>query len=258
MPWRLIGETVRHNGGYGVGDGEAGQHVEESRAGRGGWRALSGSRRVERRRSSRICGGDRLSPEACDPAAVTGAWEPTAARERQVVRRYGAEVRDALVVLWDASDRSRSKRLKQPNPFLPSALERDGRLCLSAELRHLVLAVSPASMDRLLSDVRLVASGGRRRRAGFSSEVRRQVPVRTSATGAIPAGLPGGRFRGALRHLGRGSFVRTSVLTDATGWTECLAIVMRNGVMAIEALARAAALFPFPLRGLDLDNDDCS
>src|SRR5262247_2985397 len=43
----------------------------------------------------------------------------------------------------------------------------------------LILRVSPASMDRLLSEVRLVARGGRRRRAGFSSPVRRSVPVRT-------------------------------------------------------------------------------
>ena len=98
---------------------------------------------------------------------------------RAVARRYGVEVREALIVLWEASDRICSKRLKPLIPTLLPALERHGRLTLTAELRALLLAVSPASMDRLLSEVRLVARGGRRRRAGFSSAVRRSVPVRT-------------------------------------------------------------------------------
>lgn len=46
------------------------------------------------------------------------------------------------------------------------------------------------------------------------------------------------------------------VLTDiATGWTECLPLVVRNGSLVAEALASVRALFPFPLRGVDFDND---
>jgi hypothetical protein len=50
---------------------------------------------------------------------------------------------------------------------------------IGAEIRALLLAVSPASIDRLLSEVRMVVRGGRRRRAGLSSAVRRSVPIRT-------------------------------------------------------------------------------
>jgi hypothetical protein len=53
-----------------------------------------------------------------------------------------------------------------------------------------------------------------------------------------------------------GSFVQTMVLTDiATGWTECVPVVVRSGELVIEALAAAERLFPFPLRGVDFDND---
>jgi hypothetical protein len=53
-----------------------------------------------------------------------------------------------------------------------------------------------------------------------------------------------------------GSFVQTMVLTDvATGWTECVPLVARSGALVIEALAAAMVLFPFPLRGVDFDND---
>lgn len=65
-----------------------------------------------------------------------------------------------------AADRICSKRLKPVVPVLLPALERHGRLVLSAEVRNGLLAISPASMDRLLIEVRLVSRGGRRRRAG--------------------------------------------------------------------------------------------
>ena len=46
------------------------------------------------------------------------------------------------------------------------------------------------------------------------------------------------------------------MLTDiATGWTECVPVVMRAGALALEALQAARELFPFPLRGVDFDND---
>ena len=46
------------------------------------------------------------------------------------------------------------------------------------------------------------------------------------------------------------------MLTDiATGWTECVPVVMRAGALALEALRVARGLFPFPLRGGGFDDD---
>jgi hypothetical protein len=46
------------------------------------------------------------------------------------------------------------------------------------------------------------------------------------------------------------------VLTDiATGWTQCVPVVVRNGELVIQALAAARELFPLPLRGVDFDNN---
>jgi DDE superfamily endonuclease len=94
-------------------------------------------------------------------------------------RRYDEGDREALIAMWEASDRICSKRLKPLIPVLLPAVERHGRIRLADDARARLLAVSAATMDRLLSDVRLVARGGQRRRAGFSSAVRRTVPVRT-------------------------------------------------------------------------------
>ena len=71
------------------------------------------------------------------------------------------------------------KRLKVMIPTLLPALERNGRLTLDGSDRARVLAISAATIDRLLGDVKVAASGGTRRRAGFYSAIRREVPIRT-------------------------------------------------------------------------------
>jgi hypothetical protein len=85
-------------------------------------------------------------------------------------------VREALVVLWEASDRVCSKRLMPMIPVLPPALERHGQLAPGEGPRAKLLAVGPATIDRLLSEARIAAAQGRRRRAGFGSAARRSVP----------------------------------------------------------------------------------
>ncbi|WP_348639345.1 transposase family protein [Mesorhizobium sp. M2A.F.Ca.ET.043.05.1.1] len=53
-----------------------------------------------------------------------------------------------------------------------------------------------------------------------------------------------------------GSFVQAMVLTDiATGWTECVPVRTRESGLVIAAIKRARSLFPFPLQGVDFDND---
>lgn len=45
------------------------------------------------------------------------------------------------------------------------------------------------------------------------------------------------------------------VLTDiATGWTECVPVLLRESGLVIAALGRARSLSPFALRGVDFDN----
>ncbi len=75
-------------------------------------------------------------------------------KERRKPRTYTAEVKDALVAIWQASNYLCSKRLV---PFLPEflpVLERHGHLSLSDELRAQLLGISPATVDRLLHDQR--------------------------------------------------------------------------------------------------------
>lgn len=178
-------------------------------------------------------------------------------RKRTPSVRYGTEVREALRVLWEVSDRVCSKRLKAMIPAVLPALAKHDRLSDCAELRAQLLAISPATIDRLLAPVRLAAAKGRRRAAGHSSAIRRAVPVRTFGDWGDP--VPGYVEVDFVAHSGpqlAGSFIQTLVLTDvATGWTECLPVLTRDGTWVIDAIERARELFPFPLRGVDFDND---
>ena len=53
-----------------------------------------------------------------------------------------------------------------------------------------------------------------------------------------------------------GSFIQTLTMVDvATGWTECLPLVTRDGSLVVEAMKHARSLFPWLLRGVEFDND---
>jgi hypothetical protein len=178
-----------------------------------------------------------------------------APRERK--RRYGATIKDALTALWEASDRVCGKRLVAMIPILVPALAQHGRLQLGEGEQAQLLAVSAATIDRMLGDVKFAAAGGRRRRAGFYSAIRREVPIRTFNDWKDPA--PGFCEVDMVAHGGTsvaGSFIQTLTMVDvATGWTECLPLVNRDGNFVVEAIKRAQSLFPWLLRGVDFDND---
>jgi hypothetical protein len=158
-----------------------------------------------------------------------------------------------------SSDRVCGKRLVVMIPTLLPALERHGRLRLSEIERTQVLSVSAATIDRLLGDVKVAAAGGRRRRVGFYSAIRREVPIRTFNDWNDPQ--PGFCEIDMVAHGGTsvaGSFIkhsRWSTWRRGGPWTECLPLIARDGGLVVEAIKRAQSLFPWLLRGADFDND---
>ena len=128
---------------------------------------------------------------------------------------------------------------------------------LAPEVRGGLLAMSAATTDRALREVRGQAGGRTRRRAAPSADVRRSVPVRTFADWNDPA--PGFMEADLVAHSGptaEGSFVQTLTLTDiATGWTECAPLLVREQTLLTEVLGEVRKRLPFPLLGFDTDND---
>ena len=154
-------------------------------------------------------------------------------RERK--RHYGVTIKDALTALWEASDRVCGKRLVAMIPTLLPAVEQHGRLQLSEDERAQLRAVSAATIDRMLGDVKVAAAGGRRRRAGFYSAIRREVPIRTFNDWKDPP--PGFCEVDMVAHGGTsvaGSFIQTLTMVDvATGWTECVPLINRDGSLVV-------------------------
>ena len=77
-------------------------------------------------------------------------------------RIYDEAVREAVIVVWEASDRICGKRLKAALPNLVESMERHGHLSIDPAVRERLLSASAATLDRLLRPVR--ATAGRRRR----------------------------------------------------------------------------------------------
>ncbi|MDP9011837.1 MAG: DDE-type integrase/transposase/recombinase [Pseudomonadota bacterium] len=187
---------------------------------------------------------------------LLNAAEAAAPARHGRVRRtiYDDAAKQALIVLWEASDRICGKRLQPLLRILLPALERHGHLKLEETIRDKVMAMSAATIDRLLRAPRNATRTKKLRRV--TPEIRRRIAVRTFADWNEPP--PGSMEMDLVAHCGdmnRGSFVHSLVLTDiASGWTECAPLVVRESTLLVEALERVRLGLPFTLRALDVDN----
>jgi hypothetical protein len=184
-----------------------------------------------------------LAQPVAPPAPIRRPREP----------RYGSAVREALRVAWTATNEICSKRLVPFLPELVPVLERHGHLVLSPDARAPLLALSPATADRLLRPLRQPHGVSTTRRGRL---LKQQIPVRTFAEWSDVR--PGFLEADLVAHCGgvaEGAFLYTLTLTDiATTWTECLPLLHRTQEAVLQAVERARQLLPFPLLGVDTDN----
>ena len=134
-------------------------------------------------------------------------------------------------------------------------MERHGHLDLDLEVRERLLAASAATLDRLLKPVRSTVSGRRRRQRNLSPG--RNIPVRTFADWNRPP--PGFLEIDLVAHCGgplSRSFIHSLVATDVcTGWTEAVPLLAREQSLVVAGLEAIGRQLPFPIRGIDSDND---
>jgi hypothetical protein len=174
-------------------------------------------------------------------------------RHRRRASLYDEAARKVLVEVWEVLDRSCGKIVKAAMPATLEALERHQHLTLDDVMRRQLLAMSAATIDRALRSARGV-NGKRRRRV--VPEIRRLVPVRTFGDWKDPP--PGSMEMDLVAHCGeinRGSYLHTLVLTDiGSGWTECVALLVRDGGLVVNAVELIRLGLPFVLGALDVDN----
>ena len=172
-------------------------------------------------------------------------------------RVYTADVADALEILADLFDHICSKRLRAALDVELPRLYESGAVQVSHECYDKLMVVSPATMDRLLSERRRVP--GKRR--GFTKPgtlLKDRIPIRTWADWSEDR--PGFCELDLVDHSGgiviRGSdHAWTLCFTDIhTTWTECVAVRNKAQIHVFDAIKHARRRLPFPLLGIDSDN----
>jgi hypothetical protein len=171
-------------------------------------------------------------------------------------RTYGGAVISALVEIWRICGCICGKRLQ---PFLPEMvhiLERHGELTLDDETKRLLMQMSAATIDRRLAPFR------QQRGRGISTTkpgtlLKQSIPIRTFADWNETK--PGFVEMDLVAHCGdanEGVYLNTLTAVDVmTGWTECFLLRHRSQQVVTAAVESLQGRLPFPLLGIDCDND---
>ena len=184
---------------------------------------------------------------------LTGS-QPTEQSSYLSRRVYDEAVQQVLIVAWEVSDRICGKRLKSVLPSIIEAMERHGHLDVEQIVRDKVLAVSAATIDRLLKPVRMKT---KRRRSKCKKKVSKQVPIKTFSDWNEPA--PGYLEIDFVAHCGgllSGSFIHSLVATDVcSGWTEAIPLLAREQSLVVAGIQAIEQQLPINILGVNSDND---
>jgi len=167
---------------------------------------------------------------------------------------YTAAVVEPLKEIWLWTDQLCSKLLQAALPeWIGFYQQRFGRLDRS--VRHKLLQVSPAQIDRLLAPHRIKTERWRRRTPTPGTLIRTQVPVRC---GPWEIAEPGHLEVDSVAHCGgsmAGDFLWSVIYTDIhSGWTAMRASWNRGQHAILEQTREMEASLPFVLLGFDSDN----
>jgi len=194
------------------------------------------------------CGGRQVILEA-------ERKKPVKRHERK--RIYGPEVEKELVKIWRIMDYPCGKRLAAMLPWLVPKLEHHGELSFGPETREKLLSISAATIDRMLEQRKKRMRLKARSVTKPGTLLKQKIPVRTFA--GWDDARPGFMEMDMVAHEGgnsSGGFAFTLNLTDvSSGWTELRAVKNKAQRWVFEALGLIRNRLPFPLLGLDSDND---
>lgn len=176
-------------------------------------------------------------------------------RKRRVQKSKYLLILKLLRILWAVSNYSCGQRLKPMIPSLIAALRRHKELVVMPFERKLLLQISSATIDRLLTPDRQRINIKGRSRTKPGSLLKHQIPIKTWRDWDNTT--PGFVEIDSVHHCGGslfGDYVYTLDTVDvATGWNECSAHMGRGEHRTIEALEIIKKRLPFPLLGIDFD-----
>jgi hypothetical protein len=156
--------------------------------------------------------------------------------------RYTGEVLAALKAIWLASDQLCGKRLKAALPaWLPHYESEQG--ALAPQTRAALVAISAASIDRVLAPVRARLRPKGRGGTKPGRWLKNQIPLKTDQWDEK---RPGFMEADTVAHCGdslEGDFIWSLVFTDiATGWTQMRAVWNKGSGGIIEQVRKVAPI----------------
>ena len=201
--------------------------------------------------------GRRITIHTPQGPRVILVADPHRKIKRKRPKTYDHKVLKSLRKIWAILDCPCSLKLKAILPKIIPKLERHGELTLKEDLREKLLQISRATIDRLLAPERRRLALKPRAKTRPGTLLKKQIPIRTFAQWEEDE--PGFVEVDLVSHdggLAKGDHAWSLVLTDVcTQWTEVVPLRNRAQLWAFEALQEASRRLPFPLRGLDSDND---
>jgi len=175
-------------------------------------------------------------------------------RQKQRGRVYGAEVDDALQIIYESWDYIGAERLTPNLVWMARHLAAHGELTETSELMQKLAHISRSSVERRLPGMKRDRPRVPRRKPQANTLTRDIPMLRLAWDIAQP-----GHFEADLvYHCGAsaaGEFVCTLQLIDvATGWSERCAVLGRSQWVMAHAFRRILARLPFPVLGIHPDN----
>jgi len=171
-------------------------------------------------------------------------------------RKYGPELLTPLKKLWVTLDYICAKRLQPALPGLLERLEACKELRLKKAVREKLLAMSAATMDRLLAPERKKFALKSKSRTKPGTLLKHQIPIRTFAQ--WDDARPGFLEMDLVGHDGgstSGDYCQTLDVTDVdSGWTELAAVRNKAQIHVFAAIQALRERLPFEMLGLDSDN----
>jgi hypothetical protein len=177
--------------------------------------------------------------------------------KRRVISTYISIV-SPLTKIWGISNFASGKRLVGMIPAYVETLVRDKELFLTDAQKALLLAVSAATIERLITSERKKVFGKGRSTTKPGTLLKHQIPIHVFTRWNYRK--PGFGEIDLVAHCGvtvKGEFGYTLDFIDLdTNWNECVAFLGRGENNAQKALVVIQSRLPFALLGIDSDNGE--
>ncbi|MDP9318899.1 MAG: transposase family protein [Actinomycetota bacterium] len=176
-------------------------------------------------------------------------------------RRYGYDALKVLIEVWTLVGEPCGKYLAPIMADTLAQLEGFGELGrvadrLDADVRAALVAMSPATIDRMLSPTKAARYPAAKAATRPGATLRSSIGVRQAMDEMEQA--PGFFEIDLVAHCGhslKGEHAWTLTATDVfTGWTENVAIRNRAHSRVVAAIEQVTLRLPYPMLGLDCDN----